>query len=307
VDENVRKGHDIDSINFQVSPEIVKFVEKTWGDHFYPSNVKAVPYKINLYKKGDKFVGHKDTPDKNLIGTFLLGMSYKKCERSFKVDVCPNAKYKWDRYETWGESQVGTWCAFYADVPHRVKHKNDTIRATMSFKIYSNDSDFEMSDMTVDFVDNYLKNNPLPPTLTSPNITSNSLVGLILSHDYSLNTTSLKGIDNLWYYVAQKIAKNVVLVPVIVSTSMLWYRESNEPPQGSMQVFSLSDSHIRYLNGEESEQPEQPSDKIDFYKMSYDGYKWMCNYEDYIEYTGNESQPMSEDSLYIYKALLLTF
>lgn len=80
VDENVRKGRDIDSTSFQVSNEIIKFVEDTWNSHFYPSNVKAVPYKINLYQKGDKFIGHKDTPDKNLVGTFLLGMSHSDSE-----------------------------------------------------------------------------------------------------------------------------------------------------------------------------------------------------------------------------------
>jgi hypothetical protein len=296
IDENVRKGHDIDDINFQVSDEIVKFVENTWGTKFYPQKVKAVPYKINLYKKGDKFISHKDTPAKNLIGTFLLGMSHKHKGTSFKVETRPN--FSWNKYEYWSGSNVGDWAAFLADVPHEVNHENDNVRATMSFKIYSANEDNDIDEESKSFVDQNISLHQLPK------FGSNS-IGIILSHDYSLNTTCLKGVDRLWYYLAKRLALRVEMLPVIVQTQMMWYRD-NYPAEGSSSVYALTDDHIRYLT-DGGPKPEQTNDNVEFYMVGYDGYEWQSNVEPYVEYTGNESQPMSEDSLYLHKAIILHF
>jgi hypothetical protein len=35
----------------------------------YPRKVKAVPYKINIYGPGGRFVAHKDTPQSGLVGS----------------------------------------------------------------------------------------------------------------------------------------------------------------------------------------------------------------------------------------------
>lgn len=297
VDENVRKGRDIDSASFQVSDEIIKYVEDTWNSHFYPSNVKAVPYKINLYQKGDKFIGHKDTPDKNLVGTFLLGLSHEESD-SLKVLTRPNASH--NQYDIWEDSRIGTWCAFHADVPHEVEHNEDCIRATMSFKIYTTQNVYEISKLSEQYADEYLRKNPMPKSSVN-----DETIGIILSHDYSVNTTTLKGVDNLWYHVATKISKTPVeLIPVVLKTSMYWYRDSEPAPSVSMNVYPLTTQHLLYLNGEDVPKPaEYP--EIKFYKLSYDGYQWSCETESYIEYTGNESQPQSEDSLYIHRALIL--
>ena len=41
-----------------------------------PKNVRAEPYKINFYIKGSgHFTWHFDTPNENLVGTFLLRTS----------------------------------------------------------------------------------------------------------------------------------------------------------------------------------------------------------------------------------------
>jgi hypothetical protein len=129
-------------------------------------------------------------------------------------------------------------------------------------------------------------------------------VGIILSHDYSLNTNALKVVDNLWYHIATKISKSPPkIIPVILKTSMQWYRESEPSPTGSMSVYPLTTEHLKYLNGEDTEKPDDYGENIKFYKLSYDGYQWSCSYNEYIE---NNSQPQSEDSLYIHRAMLIT-
>ena len=81
----------------------------------------------------------------------------------------------------------------------------------MSFKIYTTHTDCEISKISEKFAEDYLKKNPVPP--------EKGVIGIILSHDYSLNTTTLKGVDNLWYHIAKRISKSPVeLIPVILST-----------------------------------------------------------------------------------------
>jgi hypothetical protein len=91
VDPKIRIGRDLGADYFQLDPKLIEHVEQQWGEYFFPVDVKAVPYKINMYKKGwcfgmlnkllifhflgGKFERHKDTPDKDLVGTFLLSIS----------------------------------------------------------------------------------------------------------------------------------------------------------------------------------------------------------------------------------------
>jgi hypothetical protein len=74
VDPLVRSGREVDTSGFSVSPELCRWVEKTWAEHFLPANVRAEAYKINLYGPGDRFATHRDTPEKDLVGTFLLAL-----------------------------------------------------------------------------------------------------------------------------------------------------------------------------------------------------------------------------------------
>jgi len=75
VDPLVRSGREIDSSGFSVPPALCRWVEQTWAEHFLPASVRAEAYKINLYGPGDRFATHRDTPEKDLVGTFLLALS----------------------------------------------------------------------------------------------------------------------------------------------------------------------------------------------------------------------------------------
>jgi hypothetical protein len=73
VNEEVRSAREITTEHFCVETKVIREVERLWAKHFLPGNVRAEPYKIQLYNQGH-FKAHRDTPEENLVGTFLLGL-----------------------------------------------------------------------------------------------------------------------------------------------------------------------------------------------------------------------------------------
>jgi len=283
VDEKIRKARDL--TDFTVSQSIIDRVSELWSVNFYPQQVRVVPYKINIYGPDGKFKEHKDTPDVNLVGTFLLGLSPKSCNRSLMVKDGDKCHY-------WHDSNVGTWCAFYPDLPHSVENTNNNYRGTIAFKIFSIDeSDNE-------FICDNKFTGDLP---TEP-------LGLVLSYDYSLNTDSLKGVDNLWYNMIRQLnCKSIEIVPILIKTSFSHggYDYDSELPEGTMDVYLCDDGVIESItNGNKIDINYRD---IPFVKMSYSGYQWKYNYEEYIEHTGNESRPEEEDSIYLHRAMIVKF
>ncbi|KAG7096364.1 hypothetical protein E1B28_003808 [Marasmius oreades] len=74
VDPDVRRACEIPADGFKVKKELLKTIEKIWSSNFHPANVRVEPYKIHIYGKGGHFKSHRDTPEKLLVGTFLLGI-----------------------------------------------------------------------------------------------------------------------------------------------------------------------------------------------------------------------------------------
>ena len=299
VDENVRNARDV--TDFTIDQKIIGKICEIWSKHFYPKNVKVVPYKINIYEPDGKFDEHTDTPDVNLVGTFLLGLSEKSCYKSLKVTTDQNGNYDY-----WHRSDIGSWCAFYPDLPHSVQNKTRYHRGTIAFKIFSLDE----TKREIEFLNHNQYTGSLPT----------DLIGVVLSHDYSLNTDSFKGVDNLWYELINTLnPKSIRVVPILIQTSFShWgYESSSEQPEGTMKVYLCDDNVIKYLSDKldqtnleqtnpDQTKPETPKD-IQFVKMSRNGYEWKHNFEDFVEHTGNESRPEEEDSVYLHRALIVKF
>lgn len=74
IDENVRRAKEIAAFDFTVDESVIKLVEGLWCEEMFPKTVRVIPYKISLYGPGDHFAPHQDTAEKNLVGTFLLGL-----------------------------------------------------------------------------------------------------------------------------------------------------------------------------------------------------------------------------------------
>ena len=122
VDKNVRQAKEIPASEFSVDPELLERIADLWDQNFFPNTgVRVEPYKIHLYGPGDHFSVHHDTPQQGLVGTFLLGLGDTTRYGGLTVD---------------GEghrADEGHWCAFYPDVPHKIK-EIDGHRAAIAFK-----------------------------------------------------------------------------------------------------------------------------------------------------------------------------
>ena len=131
VDATVRSAREAPSDQFTVDEETRRMVERLWAEHFWPSAVRAEPYKLNVYGPGDHFAAHKDTPASGLVGTLLLGLG----DGSNGRFVFPN-----DEAQDWWSSRLHGWCAFFPSVVHRVTRISEGFRATLAFKLYSTET-----------------------------------------------------------------------------------------------------------------------------------------------------------------------
>ena len=137
--------------------------------------MRAVPYKIHLYGPGGHFKSHRDTPETNLVGTFLVGLGdTTTSEGNFRI---ADKTLKAER---------GCWVAFYPDTPHEITKLEDGYRAVIAFKIFRVADD--EPDVTLDQLESRVKEIldqvPVP-------------FGLFTMHQCSIGTTSLNGFDAL--------------------------------------------------------------------------------------------------------------
>lgn len=132
LDEKVRKAREFDSEQFSIEPSLVTQVEQAWAKNFIPSKVRAEPYKIQMYDSGGHFKAHRDTPEPNLVGTFLLGLG----DAAYPSPIRSTYKCLVVAGERMPMATVGTWIAFYPDVPHEVTDV-EGMRAVLAFKIFS--------------------------------------------------------------------------------------------------------------------------------------------------------------------------
>jgi hypothetical protein len=132
IDPSVRVSREITSEHFTVDDHVIECVQNRWSNHFYPDKVRAVPYKINLYRDGGKFAPHKDTPENDLVGTFLISLcSFPNSEGQKSGGLRVKVRDEWKH---WDASSKGGWCAFYCDTEHEVQEICGS-RANMAFKI----------------------------------------------------------------------------------------------------------------------------------------------------------------------------
>ncbi|KAI0764352.1 hypothetical protein BD413DRAFT_615801 [Trametes elegans] len=74
-DEKIRNAREIPASQFSVPPTLIEQIRECWDSRF-PANagVHIEPYKIHLYGPGGHFKMHRDTPQTDLVGTFLVGL-----------------------------------------------------------------------------------------------------------------------------------------------------------------------------------------------------------------------------------------
>lgn len=194
IDPSVRKGFDvkIDGKNVQVTEHTIEMLTRVFKKTTGIDNVYIVPYKINIYKEGDFFSPHRDSPESGLLATLIWHIEGQK--NKMIIDG-----------ESWQEGN--NIAIFFPDVIHEVKPV-DRYRETISFKVFA--SQRSMFNQTFE--------NPIFNSLAKK--LPNDEHGVLLQNGYMLsdyeNFSALKGIDrNLYdFYLAN--GRKIRMVPVIV-------------------------------------------------------------------------------------------
>ena len=90
---------------------------------------------VIIYKKGDKFTRHKDTPRSiDLIGTLIIGLPIEHTGGTFVVDDGRGAKeFDWSGKPAAG---VVPWVALFSDVDHEIKPVTSGTRITLVYALH---------------------------------------------------------------------------------------------------------------------------------------------------------------------------
>jgi hypothetical protein len=278
VDSEVRKGKDVTSDFFEVDQKLLDTIQDTWSETpLYPTKVIAKPYKINLYREGDHFQKHQDTPNADLVGTFLIGL----CDESKGGGLVIHTD-NW--YNPCIDSKLGSWVAFYPNVPHEVTPIVGGIRATMSFKIHVDKENIQdQSDQKKELIRKVFSDIGIDK------------YGIILSHGYSLNPSSLKGNDYLIAECLKEIGLPIDIIPILIKIESYYDGDSSS---FNAPVYPLIES---------PELKERLLDQdIPFFSMGQvHSYQWKHNYVEFCDWAGNECQPEEENSLYLNRAIIV--
>ncbi|KAI0741957.1 hypothetical protein C8Q80DRAFT_1197171 [Daedaleopsis nitida] len=305
VNDQVRHAREIPASEFSVEPELLDRIAGLWDKHFYPNHgVRVQPYKIHLYGPGGHFDVHRDTPQKDLVGTFLLGLG-DTCHGGLVVDGKEMPAHE------------GHWCAFYPDIPHRVSKIYCGYRAVIAFKLFhasaadrsESTTSSEVRQQTMDLV----------RQLQVP-------FGIMLERKYCLGTTELSGFDALLYESLRSLGDvNIQHLPVVVTSSAEWGQDDEYEMSCNTAVYPFSQGHIDAL--------ADNSDWSDCKWWSYDvprdhtscGCPWLegvknvpffafdidrsvLPYEDEqretVNHVGNEAEAWRSDSVYLSYAVI---
>lgn len=366
VDSKVRSGADLTTAHFSVDreQELCAAVAEEWSSRFVPSSVTAKLHKLNMYRQGDHFSAHRDTPAKGLVGTLVLGLADTTTssprqgqdssgdEEEDNDDRATKGKRETvastkgrglevsdgQRWHRWKRASPLSWCAFYTDCPHRVCLVEDGVRATLTFKIFSDGdgdgtaanrparSSARLAAAAAAALDSSKTAGAAPQYQTSKELDSaigallqaarakaRRAVGLLLSHSYSISTQDFKGTDAMLHQALAAKGVRMASFPVLVHDKGSWYGPdcgSGDGDEFESQVFALTDDHVNWLLGKGGaagrKRPKNPDGckDLDFYTLGT-GHTLKSHGQSYIEHTGNESQPEEQDSLYVHRALVL--
>lgn len=293
----VRQARDLSAQEgqFQVGEALSLQVAKLWCQAFHwHGEVEAVPYKINLYRKGGHFREHRDTPSRSLVGTFLLGLG-DTSDGTLRIKAQPR-----EEAVVWPSTARGRWCAFYPDLVHQITPLTSGLRATMAFKILAKTDQHPLLQGQAHALWHRLSVQERQALRAQPR---QHPFGLLLTHDYSLEATSLKGLDRAYYDLFRGLGYQITILPVLV-TLEAWGRPSKCPGGGSA-VYPLTEEALRFVTSDDNDFLEKPVlfSGLTFYGNPK-GYYWYLKETPYYEYIGNECQPAEINSLYLHRVMI---
>ena len=295
VDPLVRTGREIGADRFTVSRALCEWVRRTWASRFQPESVRVEPYKINVYAPGDRFAMHRDTPEKNLVGTFLLALSGwgPPCSGGGLVVHDEVGTFRWDG--------ASGWAAFLPYLPHEVEPITAGARITLAFKVFATSS--AESERQSPF-DEALVEEAANRIALCRN--DRGQVGVLLKYAYSLNGTALCGSDRFIYRALERLG-TVQSVPVAVQLKGEAADVDTWNWRATANVYELSVDNLAQIASHATRASDanaaEPS-LIPFIAAS-GGHIIYSKGNDPIENTGNYAEPANIETLYVHRALIV--
>lgn len=297
VDPLVRSGREIGPEGFKVDPALCDWVRRTWAEHMQPEAVRVEPYKINLYAPGDRFTLHRDTPEKNLVGTFLLALSGwgEACSGGGLVVHDKGGSFHWDG--------VRGWAAFVPYLPHEVEPISSGARVALAFKVFATNPTTAAERPQFDEA---LLEEAADRIALCRN--ERGEVGVLLQYSYSLNGTALCGADRFIYHALERLG-TVQSVPVAVRLKAAANDSETSHWTATANVYTLSKINLatvaKHMNGKPSNNSADSVGSIPFIAVS-DGHMIYSDGHGPIERVGNWAEPANIDTLYVHRALIVT-
>lgn len=254
INSEVRDAREIPTGHFTVSQSLYDDIERIWSEHFLPGSVHIEPYKIHLYGPGGCFKPHRDTPEKDLVGTFLVGIG--DCTTNNTGNLRVGVKKGMRAYP-------GSFVAFYPDIEHEVLKVEGGYRGVIAFKVFKKPSSSANPASgpkpQTEFEKGILKKIQRALSKLQPPY------GILLEHCYSIETSELSGMDNLLHTAASSLlasSAEVHFIPVLLRFKSEvpedWEPGSNEPLPAKAPVFPLTQVHIDALLAETASDYRDP-------------------------------------------------
>ncbi|EIW58615.1 uncharacterized protein TRAVEDRAFT_20565 [Trametes versicolor FP-101664 SS1] len=312
-DKSVRTAREINTSEFAVEDELLRRVEDIWKEQFVPGcDVRAEPYKIHLYGPGGHFKEHRDTPQKDLMGTFLVGLGDTADSGSLVIDGKDM------------EARPGSWCAFYPDVLHSVTKVSGGYRGVIAFKIFRTSSATGSGDgETQKAAEVRRRVEEIVSHMEAP-------YGVLLEHKYCLGTDEFSGFDRLLVNTVRALSADkfdVHHLPVAVSARSMWGSESTADRYEDYaiccvtRVYPFTSGHIEFLNTGVDEESGSTVDHkacgcawldgvtdVQFYAVDLSQrtmFPFKHEQHETCNHVGNEAQAWREDSVYLSYALVV--
>jgi hypothetical protein len=250
---------------------------------------------------------------------------FKDCEPPEAFELNQNGKSV-----QWEESDYRDgkgWCAFYPDIPHRVKTLQSGYRAILSFKTFAETSKSlseEQSSTSRSLVDE----------LVTKVAEFKEPLGLILNHHYGYDTKSIYGCDKLLIDSLEAKGMLVDLKPILIRLDGVGSMEvemnggfAPEWEEGTIEtdVFSLTEESLDIvrknvtdknpagvLGCDEHGVPLKRRKMNDESSILFvhggcncENGLWKSGVQAAAMFTGNESNPFSEHSVYVRYAAIV--
>lgn len=305
---------------FQVSAALVSKVERLWSQHFVPSNVIAVPYKISIYEADqNKFQPIVEKKEPRFIGTFYIGLTDPRS--ATKVRHYGNELFSVN--ESGWTAANGTWCAYYAnEIPKLTEAhwKCSHLRGVIAFKILAK-ADHEQPSLDVQAELDTLNAMKKPfGILLRPTFTLSCQKMKMKKMDDGTfkevpNAWTMKGADAVLFEVLSKLERShrTQVLPVIVSAKsehLFGDYYDPQPPEVSAEVFPFTESIINscFFSGDAiykraaSQWPKELQNVPFVTTRSWNSQLLFHTEDEGVEFTGDENsliRPAKEHNIYL--------